>query len=171
MAEREGYRGVRELRAYPLQDDDTLGVYAVLHTFGQDTRVHRGIDGMCLDTDGNIIATAGWRAAGPGPMIYVFAPSGRVLETHPVPVDMPSNCTFGDADLSTLYVTTSGGHLFGCAIPAIAVGCCIRCKWDGSAAAGLSLRLWRGSCSWRFGSSWRPGSYPRVQGSERRKRS
>jgi gluconolactonase len=45
-------------------------------------------------------------------MIYVFAPSGRVLETHPVPVDRPTNCTFGDAELSTLYVTTGGGHLF-----------------------------------------------------------
>ena len=53
---------------------------------GQDARgVQRGVDGMCLDTEGNIVACAGWREAGPGPMIYVFAPSGRVLETHPVP--------------------------------------------------------------------------------------
>ena len=81
--------------AYPLRDDDTLGAYTVLHTFGQDARgVQRGVDGMCLDTDGNIIACAGWRESGPGPMIYVFAPSGRVLETHPVPVDRPTNCTF-----------------------------------------------------------------------------
>jgi gluconolactonase len=105
--------GVRELRAYPLQADDTLGAYAVLHTFGQDARgVHRGVDGMCLDTDGQIIACAGWEEAGPGPMIYVFAPSGRVLETHPVPVDRPTNCTFGGAALGTLYVTSGGGHLF-----------------------------------------------------------
>jgi gluconolactonase len=67
---------------------------------------------MVLDTGGNIIACAGHRESGPGPMIYVFAPSGRVLETHPVPVDHPTNCTFGDADLGTLYVTTGGGHLF-----------------------------------------------------------
>jgi gluconolactonase len=107
------YDGVRELRAYPLQADETLGAYAVLHTFGQDARgVQRGVDGMCLDTNGHIIACAGWEEAGPGPMIYVFAPSGRVLETHPVPVDRPTNCTFGDADLGTLYVTSGGGHLF-----------------------------------------------------------
>jgi gluconolactonase len=107
------YDGARELRAYPLQADDTLGAYTVLQTFGQDARgVHRGVDGMCLDTNGHIIACAGWEAAGPGPMIYVFAPSGRVLETHPVPVDRPTNCTFGDAALGTLYVTTGGGHLF-----------------------------------------------------------
>jgi gluconolactonase len=103
----------RELRAYPIQDDGSLGLYSVLHEFGKDYRgVHRAIDGMCLDEDGNIIATAGWRLSGPGPLIYVFSPSGRVLETHPVPVDRPTNCTFGDDDLRTLYVTTAQGHLF-----------------------------------------------------------
>ena len=44
-------------------------------------------------------------------VIYIFAPSGRVLETHPLPVDEPTNCTFGDADLSSLYITTLDGHL------------------------------------------------------------
>ena len=63
---------------------------------------------MCLDVDGNIVATAGWEQSGPGPMIYVFAPNGRVLETHPMPADAPTNCTFGDADRRTLYVTASG---------------------------------------------------------------
>jgi sugar lactone lactonase YvrE len=38
--------------------------------------------------------------------------SGRVLETHPVPVDRPTNCIFGDAGLRTLYITTGGGHLY-----------------------------------------------------------
>ena len=94
----------RELRAYPINDDGTIGEYEVRHNFYP----HRGIDGMCLDTDGNIIAAAGWQESGPGPMIYVFAPNGRVLETHPFPVDRPTNCTFGDSDLKTLYVTASG---------------------------------------------------------------
>jgi len=94
----------RELRAYPINDDGTVGAYEVRHNFYP----HRGIDGMCLDTDGNIIAAAGWQESGPGPMIYVFAPNGRVLETHPFPVDRPTNCTFGDSDLKTLYVTASG---------------------------------------------------------------
>ena len=107
------YQGARDLRAYPLRDDDTLGNFTQLHEFGQDfTGVHRGLDGMCLDTDGNIITCGGWRQAGPGPMMYVFAPSGRVLETHPVPVDRPTNCTFGGSGLDTLYITTGGGHLF-----------------------------------------------------------
>lgn len=98
----------RELRAYPVRDDDTLGPFEVLHNFYP----HRGIDGMCLDVEGNIIATAGWELSGPGPMIYVFAPNGRVLETHPVPSNRPTNCTFGGPDLTTLYVTSGSGHVF-----------------------------------------------------------
>lgn len=97
----------RELRAYPIQADGSVGQYTVLHNFYP----HRGIDGMCLDTEGNIIATAGWEVSGPGAMIYVFAPNGRVLETHPLPCNRPTNCTFGDADLRTLYVTSIEGHL------------------------------------------------------------
>jgi gluconolactonase len=105
--------GKRELRAYPIQQDGSLGTYSVLHTFGSDPRgIHRGIDGMCLDCAGNIIACAGWQKSGPGPMIYVIAPSGRILETHPTPVDQPLMCTFGGTDLQTLYVTTMGGHLY-----------------------------------------------------------
>jgi gluconolactonase len=65
---------------------------------------------MCLDADGNIIATAGSKASGPGPMIYVFAPSGRVLETHPFPA-FPTNCVFGGEEYQTLYVT-GGGCLY-----------------------------------------------------------
>ena len=97
----------RELRAYPVQGDGGLGDPTVLHDFGAS----RGIDGMVLDTEGNIVATAGHREGGPGPMIYVFSPSGEVLHTHPTPEDRPTNCSFGGSDLTTLYVTTGGGHL------------------------------------------------------------
>ena len=98
----------RQLRGYPVNDDGSLGPYRLMHDFGEN----RGIDGMCLDTEGNIVATAGWEQGGPGPSIYVFAPDGEVIERHTVPVDRPTNCTFGGADLRTLYVTTIGGHLF-----------------------------------------------------------
>ena len=98
----------RELRSYPVLDDGTLGEYDVLHNFYP----HRGIDGMCLDEDGNIVATAGSVDSGPGPMIYVFAPDGRVLETHPLPGELPTNCAFGDDDLTTLYVTDGDGALY-----------------------------------------------------------
>jgi len=107
VAESSYTRGVaRELRAYPIREDGSLGAFKTLHTWGEDARdVHRGIDGMCLDRDGNIVATNGWELSGPGPMITVFAPSGRVLETHPVPANRPTNCCFGGPDLRTLFVT------------------------------------------------------------------
>jgi gluconolactonase len=103
----------RELRAYPIKEDGSLGEYDTLHTFGSDSdAVHRGIDGMCLDAGGNIIATAGWELGGPGPMIYVFSPVGRILETHPISCSRPTNCCFGGPDLTTLFVTSTDGHFY-----------------------------------------------------------
>ena len=134
----------RELRAYPINDDGSLGAYTTLHTFGVDhldpadwdraavdaityhpggqrgisslggrrPGVQRGIDGMTLDVDGNIIACAGWGQAGPGPMVYVFAPSGRILETHPMPVDRLTNCCFGGPDMQSLFVANGDGCIF-----------------------------------------------------------
>jgi gluconolactonase len=98
----------RQLRAYPVNDDGDLGDGEVLHDFGE----HRGIDGMRLDTEGNLFATAGWELGGPGPSIYVFSPSGEVLERHDIPAQRPTNCCFGGDDLDTLYITTTEGHLF-----------------------------------------------------------
>ena len=102
------YGGPSELRSYPLDADGTVGEPTVLHDFAP----HRGIDGMCLDRDGNLVATAGWDESGPGPMIYVFAPDGRVRETHPVPDPLPTNCAFGGPDLDVLYLTGGSGSLF-----------------------------------------------------------
>ena len=102
--------GKRELRAYPVLPDDTLGAHTVLHAFGRDHRgEHRGIEGMCTDGEGNIVACAGWRRSGPGPLVYVFAGGGAVVESYPLPFDQPMNCAFGDAEL---YVTTAGGELW-----------------------------------------------------------
>jgi gluconolactonase len=103
----------RELRAYPILDDGSLGPYTILFTWGEDSHgLHRGIDGMCLDAEGNIVAAAGWEVAGAGAMIYVISPKGRVLETHPVPALRPTNCCFGGADMTTFFLTTTQGHLF-----------------------------------------------------------
>ena len=98
----------RQLRGYHVQEDGTLGDGEVLHEFGEN----RGIDGMCLDVEGNVVATAGWENGGPGPSIYVFSPSGEVLQLHDVPCNRPTNCCFAGADLSTLYITSTDGHLF-----------------------------------------------------------
>ena len=51
--------GVRGLRSYPINSDGSLGQYIVLHQFGRDHRgPQRGIDGMCLDSEGNIVGAA-----------------------------------------------------------------------------------------------------------------
>lgn len=102
------YDGRLELRAYPIVDDGTLNEYTILHDFAP----HRGIDGMCFDMEGNIVATAGSTESGPGPMIYVFTPTGRVLETQSSPDPMPTNCCFGDDDLQSLYLTGGDGYLY-----------------------------------------------------------
>jgi gluconolactonase len=99
--------GIRQLRAYPVDPDGSLGRCSMLQDFGPD----RGIDGMRIDNEGNIIATAGWTRGGPGPRIAVFSPTGQVLAEHALP-EPPTNCCFGDDDLRTLYVTTLEGSLF-----------------------------------------------------------
>jgi len=99
--------GARQLRAYPVNADGSLGAMRVLHDFG----VHRGIDGMRIDAEGNIVASCGWAESGPGPRIAVFAPDGAILEEHPTPTS-PTNCVFGDADRRTLYVTGYDGCLY-----------------------------------------------------------
>lgn len=105
--------GPRELRAYPIRDDGSLGPPAVLHTFGADYRgPQRGAAGMCVDREGHLLVCAGWRTSGPGPLVYVFEPSGRVLETHPIPAGDPTNCAFGGPDLDLLFVTTQDGRLY-----------------------------------------------------------
>ena len=104
--------GIRELRAYPVLSNGTLGLYALLHSFGADSRgPHLGISGMCLNSDGNLVVCAGGTQSGPGPLVYVFSPGGRVLETHPVPAGA-TNCAFGDVGLSSLYLTTESGNLY-----------------------------------------------------------
>ena len=112
VAEGDMHSPVRELRAYAVREDGEVGPYMVLHTFGTDHRgSHRGIEGLCLDAEGNIIACAGAPGAGAGALVYVFNPAGAVLETHPLPADLPMRCAFGDAGLSSLYVTTASGDL------------------------------------------------------------
>jgi gluconolactonase len=94
----------RELRAYPVNDDGSLGEYEVLHDFGP----HRGIDGMTLSSEGNIVACTGWELSGPGGGITIFDPEGRIIETHPTPALRPTNCTFVGEDL---YISSIEGHL------------------------------------------------------------
>jgi len=98
-----------QLLSYAVKPDASLGSGHALMVFAP---AERGIEGMCLDSGGNILACAGWKKGGNGPAIYVVSPSGTLLETHPAPADLPMRCAFGDAGLGSLYVTAGDGGLY-----------------------------------------------------------
>jgi len=93
----------RDLRAYPVNDDGSLGEGKIIHDFGP----HRGIDGMTLAEDGSIVACTGWEISGPGGNVTHFDPDGMIIEQHSVVAQRPTNCTFADGDL---YVSSIEGH-------------------------------------------------------------
>jgi gluconolactonase len=102
-----------ELRAYPILPDGTLGQHTLLHSFGRDYRGRqRGADGLCVDGAGGLIACAGSQDNGPGALLYVFSPGGRLVTTQALPAGVPTVCAFGDDALTSLYVGTTEGHLF-----------------------------------------------------------
>lgn len=91
--------GKRQLLSFAISADGTLTNKKVLYDF----LLGRGVDGMTLDSEGNIYATAG---TGELAGIYVFTPSGKPLAFLATPGD-PTNCVFArDADSKTLYITS-----------------------------------------------------------------
>ncbi len=90
-------KGKQQLLAYPLKEDGSVGAKKVLYDFGKD----RGIDGMVVDTKGNIYAAAGEKDRGG---VYIFMPAGKKIGFVPTP-ETPTNCVFGGSDHKTLYVT------------------------------------------------------------------
>src|SRR5690606_16922039 len=100
---------VCQLLAYDIAPQGSLGPGRSLLAF---TALDRGIEGMCLDRDGNLIACAGWNKAGAGAMLYVISPQGTIVEAHPAPADLPMRCAFGERDLGALYVTAADGGVY-----------------------------------------------------------
>ena len=92
--------GNRHLLSFDIEHPGKLTNKKILHDFVTG----RGIDGMTLDTAGNIYTTAG---TGDKAGIYVFSPSGKQLAMIPTPGD-PTNCVFGGGeDAGTLYITSA----------------------------------------------------------------
>lgn len=89
--------GSRTLVAYDVRPDGTVMRRRVLHDFGKG----RGIDGMKLDVQGSIYATAG---EGEKTGVYVISPAGKRLGFMRTP-ETATNCTFGGPGLKTLYIT------------------------------------------------------------------
>jgi sugar lactone lactonase YvrE len=94
--------GNHQLVRFAVQADGTLAEKKLLHDFGPN---RRGIDGMTLDQQGNIYATAG---SGSEAGVYVFGTGGEPLAFIATPGD-PTNCVFGIGDeAATLYITAAG---------------------------------------------------------------
>ena len=90
------------LNAFPIKKDGTLGKRRILHDFGDQL----GVDGMTVDTNGNIYAAV--RSADRFGIV-VFDPHGKELAYIPTP-ELPTNCCFGIGELSrTLFVTVGTG--------------------------------------------------------------
>ena len=107
--------GARMIRSYDLQPDGTVRNMKVHYNFYPG----RSADGMSIDTQGNLYASAGMsKLRGPDSAgnksfetldnktgIYVISPQGKLLKFIPIPEDTLTNNTFGGADMKTLYIT------------------------------------------------------------------
>ena len=109
-----GPGGSRKVYAYELKPDGSTGARRAIHDFGTS----RGGDGMCLDSRGNLYVAAGLNTPNPPAEggtatagVYIFSPAGKQIGFIPIPEDAVTNCTFGDPDLKTLYIT-AGKTLF-----------------------------------------------------------
>jgi len=100
--------GARLIRRYDLQPDGTVRNMRVHYDFAPG----RSADGMSIDTQGNLYASAGINQlrgtsetldtkAG----VYVISPEGTLLKFIPIAEDLITNNAFGGPDMKTLFVT------------------------------------------------------------------
>lgn len=109
-----GANDPREIRAFDLSPDGTVGNPRTLYDFFPG----RSADGMSIDIEGNLYASAGMselrgtsETLDTKTGVYVISPAGRLLRFIPIPEDLISNNGFGGPDMKTLFVT-SGKTLF-----------------------------------------------------------
>ncbi len=95
--------------AFDLAEDGTPSNGRVHYSFGSG----RGIDGMAIDSKGNIYGAAGNNNNPPENYagIYVITPAGKLAGRISIPEDAVTNCTFGGKGLRTLYIT-AGKNLY-----------------------------------------------------------
>lgn len=100
--------GARMIRSFDLQPDGSARNMRVHYNFYPG----RSADGMSIDTQGNLYASAGMNQprgttetldnkAG----VYVISPEGKLLKFIPIPEDLITNNAFGGPDMKTLYIT------------------------------------------------------------------
>jgi len=100
--------GARMIRAYDLLPDGSVRNMRVFYNFYPG----RSADGMSVDTQGNLYASAGLHSKrGTSETldtqcgVYVISPEGKLLRFIPIPEDFITNNAFGGDDMKTLYVT------------------------------------------------------------------
>lgn len=100
--------GHRRIWAFDLESNGTLSNQRLVIDFAPG----RGGDGMCVDSQGTLYIAAGvarsrnpYETAEVQPGVYVVRPDGKLLGRIPVFEDVITNCTWGGADLRTLYIT------------------------------------------------------------------
>jgi gluconolactonase len=100
--------GLRQIQAYDLRPDGTVGNKRVFYNFHPG----RSADGMSIDVQGNLYASAGMnQLRGTSETldtrtgVYVISPEGKLLKFIPIPEDYITNNAFGGPDMKTLYVT------------------------------------------------------------------
>ena len=59
-------------------------------------------DGLTVDSEGGV-----WVAIWDGWRVVRYLPSGAIDKEIPLPIQRPTSCTFGGADLKTLFVTSA----------------------------------------------------------------
>lgn len=92
-------RGVQKLHRYKVAEDGSLTADGVVYDFSPD----RGIDGMCLDVEGNIVAAAG---QGKTTGLFVVSPDGKLLLHQPLP-EFATNVAFAGKDFCDIYMTAT----------------------------------------------------------------
>ncbi len=91
--------GTKKIWAFPILSHGKTGPGRLFAAM--DSGPEKGADGMCVDRAGNVYC------AGPK-HIWIWSPSGELLEKIETP-ERPINCTFGDSDLRSLYITGFDG--------------------------------------------------------------
>jgi gluconolactonase len=100
--------GARMIRAYDLQPDGSVRNMTVHYNFYPG----RSADGMSIDSQGNLYASAGLhQRRGTSETldtkcgVHVISPQGKLIKFIPIPEDTITNNAFGGPDMKTLYVT------------------------------------------------------------------
>ena len=106
--------GARKLWRFDLKADGSVDLNS--RKLLMDWKTGRGPDGMVQDQKGRLYVAGGLNRPNP-PFetarqfkggVYVFSPSGELVDFVAIDRDEVTNCTFGGGDLRTLYITAGG---------------------------------------------------------------